>query len=278
MLNVLTVDIEDWQQSTLDNNLPISPKVYKNAHRFLDILKKRKVKATLFFQGMVAEKYPELVERAVKEGHEIATHGYAHKVIFKQDKEEFENDLKKSIDILEDIAQIKIRGYRAPDYSVTKDSLWALNILSKNGIQYDSSIFPIKNPRYGIPDFHRFPICIENDGGNPLWEIPLSTLNYFGFNIPFAGGGYFRLYPYELTRWGIKQLNKQGQPTILYFHPYELDTNEFQEIKERIPWRLRLTQGLNRKKTEKKLEKLFDDFEFCTISEYVNKYLEPHGK
>lgn len=272
--NILTIDIEDWQQSTLNNNLPISYRVYRNTHRFLNILKKRKVKATLFFQGMVAEKYPELVKRAVQEGHEVATHGYAHKVIFKQCKIEFEDDLKRSIDVLESITQVKVKGYRAPDYSVIKDALWALDIISKNGIEYDSSIFPIRNSRYGIPDFHRFPICIKNDGQSSLWEIPLSTLNYFKFNIPFAGGGYFRLYPYRLIKWGIKQINKQGQPAILYFHPYELDPNEFQEIKENIPGKLRFTQGLNRKKTEKKLERLLSDFEYYTISEYIDKFLD----
>lgn len=274
MKNILTVDIEDWQQSTLNNNLPISPRAYRDTHHFLDILKKWNVKATLFFQGMVAEKYPGLVKRAVRDGHEIAAHGYAHKLVFKQTPMEFEDDLRKSIHILEDIAQVKVRGYRAPDYSITKDSLWAFDILVKNKIFYDCSILPSQLCRYTPPYFYRFFFLLKNSKNGYLWEFPYSTLNVFGYIIPFSGGGYYRLYPYKLIRFGIKLLNHQGYPGILLFHPYELDPNEFQEIKENIPGKLRFTQGLNRKKTEKKLERLLSDFEYYTISEYIDKFLD----
>lgn len=272
MKNILTVDVEDWQQSTLDHTLPITDRVCRSTETLLNIFAKRKIKGTFFILGIVAEKFPELVTSICKEGHEIASHGYSHRLIFTQTKDEFRLDIKRSMEILSGITGERIFGYRAPDFSITRRSSWALDILLEEGIKFDSSIFPIRHPRYGIPNSLNVPYIIRSNGVNQLVEMPLSSFNIGKFHLPFAGGGYMRLYPYKITRYLIKKLNKQGRPIVTYFHPYEIDLNEFQNINFKIPVKLKVTQGLNRGKMKERIEALLKDFEFIP----VNVYLQSH--
>jgi len=222
------------------------------------------VRATFFVQGMVAERFPELVKEIVAAGHEVATHGHSHELIFRLGRQAFAAELRHSIEMLEDLSGQRVLGHRAPDFSITKDSLWALEEIAALGLRYDSSIFPIYNPRYGIPDARRFPHF-----RNGLIEFPISTVCWAGINLPVAGGGYLRLFPYAVTRWAIRRINAQGQPAMIYLHPYELDTEELRLLGDQVPWNLRLTQGLNRGRTEAKLRALMRDFELAPVREVL---------
>lgn len=266
--NVLTIDVEDWCQSTFDHSSQITENVRHNTIRMLEILAENNTKATFFVLGLVADRFPELVKRIYAEGHEVATHGYSHKLIFEQSREEFTQDLKKSIKSIENIIDDKVLGYRAPDFSITEKSLWALDVMEQEGLKYDSSIFPIKHPRYGICDTPRQPHFVNGKDG--LIELPLSTVKMCGINIPACGGGYMRLLPYEATRWAIRKINQEGMSAIIYLHPYELDPDEFKRLKVKIPLKLRISQGTHRSKTEYKLKRLLNDFKFTTISETLN--------
>lgn len=265
LVNILSVDLEDWPQSTLDRSLPITSRVVSNTHRLLDLFAQYKTKATFFVLGLVAEAYPELVREVANAGHEIATHGFSHELVFNLSPSEFSADVARSVRLIEDITGQKVVGYRAPDFSITNKSLWALDILAEQGIKYDSSIFPIKGSRYGIPSSPRFPYRIKEG----MQEVPLSTIRLGKTNIPVCGGGYFRLMPYSLTKQVIKHLNNIGKPAVIYLHPYELDPEEFKSIKANIPHKLRLSQGLNRGKTESKLRTLLADFDFMPIKEAI---------
>lgn len=260
-VSILTVDLEDWAQSTFDHALPISPRVVENTHRLLKLFAEHEAKATFFVLGLVAQAYPKLVREVAEAGHEIATHGFNHEQIFKLKPAELAADVQRAIGVTEDIIGDKVAGYRAPDFSITQKSLWALDVLAEQGIKYDSSIFPIRSPQYGIPNSPRFPYRII-DG---LYEIPLTTVRIGAINFPVCGGGYFRLAPYWLTRWAMRHVNAEKHPAVVYVHPYELDPTELEEIGIKIPYRLRLSQGMNRRKTAAKLESLLGDLNFCQL-------------
>lgn len=265
MINILTVDVEDWQQSTLDYDMPISKRAMDNANRLLDILAEHGTHATFFIQTLVAEKYPQLIRRIAAEGHEIASHGHSHIPLFHMSPSEFAQDLSASLKILGELGFDQIHGYRAPDFSIRQDTLWALEILLEHGIRYSSSIFPFRGRRYGIPGVALQPHQFV-DG---LVEIPLSVVRFAGKNWPVAGGGYLRLLPYAITRWAIRRINAEQRPAVVYIHPYELDCDEMAGFRGRIPWRLYISQGLNRHKTESKLRSLLREFEFAPIGEVV---------
>lgn len=264
-INILTVDVEDWPQSTLDHTLPITSRVVTNTKRLLELFAYYNVKATFFILGLVAKKYPSLVKEIAKMGHEIATHGYSHRPIFTLTPSEFAADIDKSLAIIEGVIGYKVLGYRAPDFSITKKSLWALEILRERGFLYDSSIFPIFHFRYGIPTFPRFPYRMNNG----VYEIPPSTIRIGWVNIPVGGGGYLRLFPYWFTRWSLRLINSEGFPAIVYLHPYELDVLEFKKIKCKTPFSLRISQSINRKTVGRKIRLLFEEFSFVSIKEGV---------
>ena len=272
MKNALTFDVEDWLQSTFDKSAQIRDIVVDQTKKVLNILSEAEVHATFFIQGFIAEAFPQLVRDIHKLGHEIGTHGYSHEFVFNQSQSEFADDLKKSIGLLEDITGERVIGYRAPDFSITYRSLWALDILEQNGIIYDSSIFPIKNSRYGIPNFRRSFHHVKYDGG--LIEFPLSTVRIFGTNLPVSGGGYFRLLPYPLIKLAISKINSEGMPAIVYMHPYEFDADdlakplsEYESFSTKL---FRYKQNMNRSKSETKLKKLLKDFTFTTVAEVLD--------
>ena len=265
MINILTVDVEDWQQSTLDYNMPISERALYDTHRLLDILAEVGVHSTFFVQTLVAEKYPELIHRVATEGHEIASHGHSHVPLFRLTPADFAEDLRRSLEVLENLSPHAVQGYRAPDFSIRHDTLWALDILREQGVRYSSSIYPFRGNRYGMLGVPLQPHQIV-DG---LIEIPLSVVRFAGRNWPVAGGGYLRALPYWITHWAIRRINAEGRPAVVYLHPYELDSQEMREFRGRIPWRLYWSQSFNRHQTESKLRSLLRDFEFVPIREVI---------
>ncbi len=232
----MTVDVEDWYQSSLDvlgpehANLPRpifpSDRVVINTRRLLNIFDEYNVKATCFILGTVTETYPNLVREINDSGHEVATHGYGHDLVYKLDPKQFQDDLKRSINLLKSITGKKVNGYRAPYFSITQESEWALDVLAKLEIEYDSSIFPIKRKLYGIPGWKSFPHNIITNKGRNIYELPISTINFLRKTLPIGGGGYFRLLPYSIVKKAISSINNKGQPAVFYLHPYELDTDE----------------------------------------------------
>ena len=281
MKNILTLDIEDWYQSSLDIlgpehaevPRPVIPskRVMTNTHRLLRILAEHGLNATCFFLGTVAETYPELVRKIHNAGHEVATHGYGHELVYKLTQNQFRNDLQHSIDLLQGITEEKVCGYRAPYFSITKEAEWALKVLVKLDIEYDSSIFPIRRKLYGFPGWNRFPHTVHTAAGN-LREFPISTISLMGQNIPVGGGGYFRILPYFLIKQAIRAINRRGQPAVFYLHPYEMDTEELSHPLPGETWRtrfIRLGQTFNRGKTEAKLRRLLTDFKWTSVREWM---------
>jgi len=267
--NALTIDFEDWYQGL---EIPHSEwdkyedRIEAVGERLLKILDDAGVKATFFVLGYVAEKHPALVKRLRDAGHEIGTHGFSHTLIYTQAPELFKEELTRAIHFLEDLTGEKVLGHRAPFFSITKDSLWALDILGELGVRYDSSIFPILNYRYGIADAPRFPYKIQREGCEFV-EFPISTLKLPGFTMPISGGAYFRIYPYQVTKQAIKAVNRQRQPVTFYLHPWEIDPDH---PRIDVPRRIALTHYFNLGATERRLKKLLKDFRMAPMKEVLN--------
>lgn len=273
-VNALTFDVEDYYQVEAFSHLirfedwpAYESRVTVNTNRILEILAEQGVKATFFILGWIAERFPQVVKLISAEGHEVASHGYAHKAIYKQNRKEFEQDVSKSLEIIENISGTKVIGYRAPTFSIIKETLWALDILLEHGIKYDSSIFPIRHDRYGIPEAARFPYQIDRGTQGSLIEFPPSTLRFHDHNLPIAGGGYLRLYPYPFLRWGFRKINRQGQPVIVYLHPWELDPD--QPRIQGINPLTRFRHYVNLSTTGKKLKALTRHFRFAPVREVL---------
>ncbi|GFO53862.1 hypothetical protein GMSM_08690 [Geomonas sp. Red276] len=261
MLNALTIDVEDYFQVTAFERAltkedwdHMPPRVSENTRRLLDILDDHEIHATFFVLGWVAERHRSLVREIQRRGHEIACHGYGHDLIHAIGKQRFRRDVHRSKRVLEDIAGAAVKGYRAPSYSITERSLWALDVLIEEGFRYDSSIFPIYHDTYGMPDAPRFPHLLERRG-KKLWEFPLTTLSMklagWRCNFPIAGGGYLRFIPAAFIGHGISRINTvEGKPVVLYVHPWEIDPDQ-PRITARFKSRLR--HYFNLTKTEAKL-------------------------
>jgi len=249
---VVTVDVEDWPQSTWNRDLPITERSVANTHRMLEVLDRVGVRATMFVLGKLAEKFPAVVREIQAAGHEVASHGYGHLEIFSQTREEFRADVRRGKDLLEQITCQPVRGYRAPDFSIVRRSIWALGDLAELGFAYDSSIFPVQRPRYGIPDWPSEPVQVLTSNGGRILEFPLAAYRALGRNWPVGGGGYNRLLPGMASRWFARHI-MQSCPYVFYCHPYELDDREFDEMPWRVPLKLRVHQGLFRSRVESRL-------------------------
>ncbi|MDZ7289555.1 MAG: DUF3473 domain-containing protein [candidate division KSB1 bacterium] len=272
--NALTIDVEEWFHVSLFRKKihreeweSLKSTVAFNTSRVLNILAEKNVKATFFILGWVAERYPEIVVAIQEHGHEIGSHTYSHQIIYEQSRQEFAADVQRSLDILEEITGLPVDNFRAPSYSITRLSLWAWETLADLGIRCDSSIFPVKHDLYGIPDAPRFPFYINLKDRPRLIEVPLSTIRIQGKNIPMAGGGYLRLYPYWFIRKSIQRINREGRPAIIYFHPWELDP-DLPRIKIGLFKALRHYGNLGL--MEDKLRRLLDEFSFGSLREVLN--------
>jgi polysaccharide deacetylase family protein (PEP-CTERM system associated) len=269
VVNAITIDVEDYfHVSAFDGVVPrhqwdrLESRVCENTERLLVIFDEHRVRATFFILGLVAERFPDLARRIASLGHEIASHGYAHRLVYDQTPAAFREDVRRAKQILEDITGTRVAGFRAPSYSITPRSLWALDTLIEEGYAYDASIFPIYHDRYGIPLSARHPYWIDRDAGSIL-EIPGSTLRWQGFNLPFGGGGYFRLFPYAWTRWGMARLNRdEGRPAVYYLHPWEIDPGQ-PRLQSSCLTALRHYKNLD--KTEGRLRRLLSEFAFAPL-------------
>ncbi len=338
MINILTIDLEDYFQVhafsrviRYENWDKFECRIGRNTDRLLEILNEvadnskftiqnsksnhsithspnnsftQKVQGTFFVLGWIAERYPDLVRRIQKEGHEIACHGYAHRLVYAQSRDEFREDIKRAKSILEDITGSEVVGYRAPSYSITNKSKWALEVLVEEGFKYDSSIFPIRHDFYGLPEAPRFPFVVSLNGNDNcefsvlnfelgtaspqhrnaaplnnslpyprinssgLIEFPLSTVKLFGGNFPVSGGGYFRLFPYSLIRRGLRSINeKERKPFIFYMHPWEIDPD--QPRVNGVSPRSKFRHYVNLNKTESRLKRLLSDFQFSPVRQLL---------
>lgn len=272
--NALTVDVEDYFQvaalaEAVDRKdwSTMEYRVEANTDQLLELFEQRGVKATFFTLGWVAERSPDLVRRIQKAGHEIASHGYSHQLVYNQTPDVFRQETRKSKQILEDITGEPINGYRAASYSITAESRWALDILCEEGFTWDSSIFPVHHDRYGMPGTPHQPYILEAPKGGTLKEFPLSTCPVGNYRMPIAGGGYFRLYPYALSRWGLGKINRAGQPFIFYLHPWEIDTGQ-PRLKVKAFSRFRHYNNLD--KCMNRLQRLLTDFQFGSVSDVMN--------
>ena len=266
--NALTIDFEDWYQGL---EIPhakwdgYEDRVVLAGRRLLQVLDEAKTRATFFILGYVAEQHPEIVREIAAAGHEVGTHGYSHSFIYAQTPDLFRAEMTRAIQHLEDLTGQRVLGHRAPFFSITRESLWALDVLGELGIRYDSSIFPVLNYRYGIVDAPRWPYEV-NAGDNTLIEFPISTWKLLGRNLPIAGGAYFRIYPYALTRRAFRAVNDEGNAAVFYLHPWELDPDQ---PRIPLPRRISLTHYFNLHKTERRLRRLLRDFRFAPMREVL---------
>lgn len=272
--NALTVDVEDYfQVSAFADNIeqhewdehPL--RVEDNTYKLLDLFDEYQVKATFFILGWVAERQRDLVLEIARRGHEVASHGYSHQLVYNQTPEVFQQETVRAKSILEDIIQQPVLGYRAASYSITKKSLWALDILAESGFVYDSSIFPVRHDRYGMPDTPEHPYHLKTPAGYSIIEFPLSTAKILNYRLPVAGGGYFRLYPYWLSKVGLKQINRQQKPFIFYLHPWEVDP---EQPRISASWFSRFRHYNNLDKCEPRLRNLMSDFQFTTTWDVIS--------
>lgn len=272
IINALTVDVEDYYHvAALAPKIPRDSwdsresRVVENTEKLLGIFDQFDVRATFFVLGWVAERHPHLVQDIVKRGHEVACHGYSHRLVYEQSDNEFFEETRRAKNLLENIIGSAVLGYRAASYSIVRESLWALDILADLGFVYDSSIFPVHHDRYGIPDANRVPHRMDTPSRKSIVEWPLSTAKILGYRLAVAGGGYFRLLPYWLIRWGLASINeRESQPFIFYLHPWEIDPHQ-----PRISanWISRFRHYTNLDKSEDRLRTLLRDFRFGTARE-----------
>ena len=260
--NALTIDVEDYfQVSAFAPHIERSEwdlrecRVERNVERILALLQENNTHATFFTLGWIAERYPALVRRIVDGGHELASHGYGHERVSDLSEAAFFDDIHRAKALLEDIAGVRVQGYRAPSFSIGSGNLWALDTLQRAGYRYSSSIYPIRHDHYGMPDAPRFAHHVR-DG---LIEVPPTTLRMFRRNLPSSGGGYFRLLPYSLSRWMLRQVNSQDSaPAVFYFHPWEMDVG--QPRVQGIGFKTRFRHYVNIGRMEQRLGHLLRDF------------------
>jgi len=274
ILNAFTVDVEDYYQvSAFERHVDRDhwdrweSRVVANTHRILRLLEKHHVRATFFVLGWTGHKYPHLVRDIHRSGHEIGSHSYWHRLVYDLSPEEFLADLRLSRDVLQNAIGEPVTAYRAPSFSITKRSLWALEILAEEGFRVDSSVFPIYHDRYGIPGAEPRLHRIATRRG-ALWEFPAAVVRLAGMNVPVGGGGYFRLYPLRWSIYCLKRINRVArEPFVFFVHPWEIDPEQ-----PRIPAasrKSRLRHYVNLKKNEKKLGELLEAFRFGPLGDVV---------
>ena len=275
-INAFTVDVEDFYQvSAFEKYIPrdtweeYPQRVPDSTATILDLLTEKGVKGTFFVLGWVAQKFPQLVRKIAENGHEIGFHSNSHSLIYNMTPEAFRNELHQGKAMLEDIVGAPVEAFRAPSFSITQKSLWAFDVLVEEGFRYDSSVFPIHHDRYGIPNAPIEIHPVETKSGT-LWEFPPSVVRHFGMNFPVSGGGYFRLYPYWLTRRCLRGVHRAGRPFVFYVHPWEVDPEQ-----PKLPFGSRATQFRHRvglKRNLRKLQRLLSDFTFGTLSQTIEDW------
>jgi polysaccharide deacetylase family protein (PEP-CTERM system associated) len=273
--NALSLDVEDYYQvQSLSGAYPRSAwesapsRVERNTDRMLEIFADAEAHATFFTLGWVAERHGALMRRIVDAGHEVASHGYCHERVDSQTPEEFRADIRKAKRILEDVSGTPVRGYRAATFSVGPHTPWAFRILEEEGHAYSSSVYPVKHDNYAFPNAPRF--AYRPQGTSRLWEIPIATVRFAGRNFACGGGGYFRLFPYEVFRAALAHINSSDrQPAVFYLHPWEIDPD--QPRPGGLPFKSRFRHYLNLSKTEPRLRRLLKDFRWDRMDRVFNE-------
>jgi polysaccharide deacetylase family protein (PEP-CTERM system associated) len=271
-VNAFTVDVEDYfhvaalaSAISRDSWATREYRVEANTDRLLGLLAERGVQGTFFVLGWVAERSPALVRRIAQAGHEIACHGFSHRLIYQQSPQEFREETTRAKTHLENLLGERVLGYRAASFSVTQDSLWALDVLIDLGFRYDSSIFPIRHDRYGLPGATPEPNVLRAPSGRTLVEFPMSAARFFGVQVPVSGGGYFRILPYWVTRAGLKQINeRRGRPFTFYLHPWEVDPGQ---PRIRVGAFSRFRHYTNLARCEGRLRRVLQEFPFTSMRE-----------
>ncbi|HET7157759.1 MAG TPA: XrtA system polysaccharide deacetylase [Burkholderiales bacterium] len=271
IVNAFTVDVEDYFQVSAmapyiarDQWEGRECRVERNMDRILLMLAEHDTKATFFMLGWLAERYPQLVRRIAEGGHEVASHGYGHQRANELSVEALFADVERAKHLLEDISGVEVQGYRAPSFSIGADNLWAYDCLSRAGHRYSSSIYPIAHDHYGMPDAPRFMHRVRPD----LLELPVTTMRMLERNWPAAGGGYFRLLPYGVSRSLLRRVNRvDGEPAIFYFHPWEIDPEQPRVLG--IDAKTRFRHYLNLTRTEARLRRLLSDFRWGRVDQVV---------
>jgi polysaccharide deacetylase family protein (PEP-CTERM system associated) len=280
LLNAFTVDVEDYYQVQGIGDLigrdrwdQYESRVVASTHKVLELLDRHRVRGTFFVLGWVADRHPQLVREIVRSGHELGCHGYSHRLIYEQSPEQFRADLQRARGSLEDAVGERVAAYRAPTFSITERSLWALDVLAEEGFEIDASVFPVHHDRYGIPGAEPAAHRIAASGGL-LWEFPSTVLRFAGFNVPVSGGGYFRLYPVRWTNRFLGTVNRKlGRPFVFYVHPWELDPE--QPRLKVGSWTSRARHYLNLSSTQRKLDTLLSTFRFGPLTEVIGQLQPP---
>ena len=275
--NALTIDVEDYfQVAALASAIPRESwaareyRVERNTDRLLSLFAELGLRGTFFILGWVAERSPALVRRIFDSGHEVACHGFSHQLIYLQSREEFTAETRRAKCYLEDVIGQPVLGYRAASFSITRDSLWALDVLIDCGFEYDSSVFPVRHDRYGIPGASHDPGRIAAPSGRSIVEFPMSVANILGMRVPVSGGGYFRLLPYWLTRAGLRTINERARrPFVFYLHPWEIDP---EQPRFRVGPLSRFRHYTNLRRCEARLRVLLQDFSFAPALQVLRGY------
>ena len=271
-LSAFTVDVEDWYQSCVDIDAQITERVVRNVDRLLGLLDTLQVKGTFFVQGRVAETYPGLMQRLVAEGHEIQSHGYSHRALYTMNRRELQRELEYAKKTVEDASGKRVTAFRAPDFSILASNLWALEVLAEAGFEVDSSLFPARSARYGLPGWELGPHRLILPGGAELLEVPVAIWPVAGVRLPVAGGGYWRVLPRPLLERGIRAIQASERPVILYCHPYEFSPRELDDYRDQIPLSRRLSQSMGRTATIKRFTQLMGTFPFGRFDETLSSW------
>jgi polysaccharide deacetylase family protein (PEP-CTERM system associated) len=268
----LTVDLEDWYQSSVDQDAPITERVLRNTDRLASLLDECGVKATFFVQGMVAEKYPLLVRELLAAGHEIQSHGHTHRPLHGMDRNGLRRELDRARKTVEDACGVKVTAFRAPDFSILRRNVWALEVLAEMGFELDSSIFPIAMKRYGIDSWPLVPHRVPLANGMEILEVPVAVWTALGKRVPVSGGGYFRVLPQAVLEHTLRSIVAAGRPAIVYCHPYEFNPRELDDYADRVPLAFRLYQGMGRASFAGRVRHLLRTLPFGRLDQVIRTW------
>jgi polysaccharide deacetylase family protein (PEP-CTERM system associated) len=267
--HAFTVDVEDWYQSCIDYDAPITERVLRNVDLIVELLAEFRVKGTFFVQGRVAETFPNMVSSLVADGHEVQSHGYSHRPLSEMDGRGLRHELERAKATVEDAAGVPVTAFRAQDFSILSRNLWALQTLAEVGFEVDSSIFPMRGSGYGIPGWSLEPHRILFADGRRLLEVPVAIFSRGRFRLPVAGGGYFRLLPRLVVERALRSVSSQGRPAVIYCHPYEFNGTELAEYQGIVPERVRRSQSLGRRGYSTRMRALLSSFRFGPLRDVL---------
>jgi polysaccharide deacetylase family protein (PEP-CTERM system associated) len=264
-----TIDVEDWYQSTIDFDAPISERVIRNVERVCRFLDDHHVKGTFFIQGRVAETFPDMLVDLLAEGHEIQSHGYSHRPLYEMDRAALRDELERAKKTVEDACGVSVTAFRAPDFSILPSNLWALETLAELGFEVDSSIFPLKTRRYGVPGWGVAPRHVQFPNGDRIFEVPVAIGRIGPLNVPVAGGGYFRLLPRTILELAVRSILDENRPVVIYCHPYEFNPSEMNDYRGFVSPLYSLHQSIGRESMIGRMHRLLETFSFGRMDEVL---------